>query len=174
MKLWVFALLLAMLLAPPAAAGDAAISVHHVEIRATAGAMTSTGGYARIVNSGHADVTLVRVDADFAAKVEIHTMFAEDGLMKMRPLEGGLVIPAHGKALLKPGGNHLMFMGLSGAMKPGAMQHITLHFDDGHTVLVKAKAKKPADIAGAAYNHSAAGHDHSGQDTTIPMLQVTP
>ena len=161
MRLWVFALLPAMLLAPPAAAGDAAISVHQAEIRATAGAMTATGGYARIVNSGHADVTLVRVDADFAAKAEIHTMFAEDGVMKMRPLEGGLVIPAHGEALLKPGGNHLMFMGLTGAMKPGAMQHITLHFDDGHTVLVMAKVKKPADIGGAAHDHSGTGHDHS-------------
>ena len=160
--LWVFALLPALLLAPPAAASDAAISVHQAEIRATAGAMTATGGYARIVNTGHADVTLVRVDAEFAAKAEIHTMFADDGVMKMRPLEGGFVIPAHGEALLTPGDNHLMFMGLASAMKPGAMQHITLHFDDGQMVLVMAKVKKPADIGGAAHDHSAAGHDHSG------------
>ena len=153
-RLWVFALLPAVLMAPSAAAGDAGISVHQAEIRATAGAMTATGGYARIANSGNENVTLVRVDADFAAKSEIHMMFAEDGVMKMRPLEGGLVIPAHGEALLKPGGDHLMFMGLTGAMKPGAMQHITLHFDTGHTVSVVAKVKKPADIGGTAHAHS--------------------
>ena len=54
-----------------------------------------------------------------------------------------------------------MFMGLTGAMKPGVIQHITLHFDNGHKVLVMAKVKKPADIGGAAHAHSGKGHDHS-------------
>ena len=140
MRLWVFALLLAMLLAPPAAAGDAAISVDQVEIRATAGAMTATGGYARIVNSGHADVTLVELMLILRPRLK-SIRFRRGWRDENEATQGGLVIPAHGKALLKPGGNHLMFMGLTGAMKPGAMQHITLHFDDGHTVLVMAKVK---------------------------------
>ena len=46
-------------------------------------------------------------------------MFAEDGVMKMRPLGGGLAAPAYGEALLKLAGVHLMFVGLTGAMKPG-------------------------------------------------------
>ena len=157
----VFALLPVVLTAPPIVAGDTAISVHQAEIAATAGTMTATGGYLHIANSGHADLTLVRVDADFAVKAEIHMTFAEDGVMKMRPLESGLVIPAHGKALLKPGGAHLMFMGLTGAMRPGAMQHITLHFDTGHAVSVVAKVKKPADIGGAAHAHSKKVHYHA-------------
>ena len=78
MRLWVFALLPAMLLAPPAAAGDAAISVHQAEIRATAGAMTATGGYARIVNSGHADVTLVGLMLILRPRLK-SIRFAEDG-----------------------------------------------------------------------------------------------
>ena len=160
-RLWVFALLPAVLIAPPAVVGDSGVSVHQAEIRATAGTMTATGGYARIANSGNEDVTLVRVDANFAAKSEIHMMFAEDGVMKMRPLEGGLVIPAYSEALLKPGGVHLMFMGLTGAMKPGVTQHITLHFDNGRKVLVMAKVKKPADIGGTAHAHSGKEHDHS-------------
>ena len=84
-----------MLLAP-ATAGDAAISASGRNPCHCWGD-DGTGGYARIVNSGHADVTLVRVDADFAAKAEIHTMFAEDGVMKMRPLRGRSAGPAHGK-----------------------------------------------------------------------------
>ena len=156
-----FALLQTFLLASTATAGDTEISVQHAEIRATFGTMTATGGYARISNSGHAAVTLVGIDVDFADKVEIHTMFVESGVMKMRPLEGGLVIPAHGEALLEPGGNHLMFMGLTGAMKPGSIQQIILRFDDGQTVSLMAKVKKPADISGARHDHSAKGHDHS-------------
>ena len=143
------------------AASDTVISVHQAEIRATAGAMTATGGYARIENTGHQDVTLVSIDAGFATKSEIHTMIAEDGVMKMRRLEGGFVIPAHGEALLRPGGNHLMFIGLSGAMKPGSLQQIILHFDNGEMVSVMAAVKKPADI-GTGHDHSGTGHDHSG------------
>ena len=30
-------------------------------------------------------------------------------------------------SVVEAGGNHLMFMGLTGAMLPGAMQQITLH-----------------------------------------------
>ena len=75
-RLWVFALLPAVLIAPPAVVGDSGVSVHQAEIRATAGAMTATGGYARIANSGNENVTLIRVDADFAAKSEVHMMFA--------------------------------------------------------------------------------------------------
>lgn len=141
------------------AASDTFISVHEAEIRATAGAMTATGGYARIENTGHQDVTLIRIDAGFATQSEIHAMTAEDGVMKMRRLQGGLVIPAHGEALLKPGGNHLMFIGLTGAMKTGSLQLIILHFDNGITVPVMAAVKKPADI-GAGRDHSGVGHDH--------------
>ncbi len=162
----------------PAVAGDrshdisqhALISVHQAEIRATAGAMTATGGYARFKNVGHDDVALIRVDVEFAAKAEIHTIFAEDGVMKMRPLDGGLVIPARGEALLAPGRNHLMFMGLTAVLKPGSIRHINFHFDDGQMVSVMAKVKKPSDIDGANHDHSNrdhsssdhASHDHSG------------
>lgn len=161
-RMWFFALLSPVLLSLPATAGDAEVSVHQAEIRATAGAMTATGGYARITNFGPVDVRLVGVDVDFAAKAEIHTMFAKDGVMKMRPLERGLVIPAGGHAKLKPGGDHLMFMGLTTAMEPGSVQHITFVFDDGNTIMVMAHVKKPADIGGGVHDQSVAEHDHTG------------
>ena len=160
-RLGFFVLLSAIFLTFPTGASDTAISVYQAEIRATAGEMTATGGYARIVNSGHAALTLVRVDADFAARAEIHQIFAEDGVMKMRPLIGGLIIPAHGEALLRPGGNHLMFTGLAAELKPGTTRYFTLHFDDGKTVSVMAKVKRPADIGDSVHNHSGTQHNHS-------------
>ena len=150
MRLWVFALLPAMLLAPPAAAGDAAISVHQAEIRATAGAM-ATGGYARIVNSGHADVTLVRVDADFAAKAEIPRC-SPRWCDENAATRGW---PCHSRTwrgVDEAGRQSSDVYGLTGSMKLGDAAHY-LHFDDGHTVLVMAKVKKPADIGSAARDH---------------------
>jgi hypothetical protein len=61
-----------------------------------------------------------------------------------------------------------MFIGLTGAMKPGSLQQIILHFDNGEMVSVMAAVKKPADIgtdhdhSGTSPDHSGTGHDHSG------------
>ena len=47
--------------------------------------------------------------------------------MKMRPLDGGIEIPAGGMVTLKPGGMHLMLMGLAEPLEPGRMLEITLN-----------------------------------------------
>ncbi len=57
--------------------------------------------------------TLVSVSTPAAERGEIHDMtMTDDGVMKMRHLADGLEIPAGGTVELKPGGMHLMFLGL--------------------------------------------------------------
>ena len=53
-----------------------------------------TGGYFKIENDGNTADVLIGISADFAMKSEIHEMKMEGDVMKMRPLENGLVIPA--------------------------------------------------------------------------------
>jgi periplasmic copper chaperone A len=87
-----------------------------------------TGGYLKIENNGYSDEVLIGVSADFAMKSEIHEMKMEGDVMKMRPLENGLVIPANGEVYLKPGGYHLMFMKLKQQMVPMDVHQVTLKF----------------------------------------------
>ena len=134
------------------------ITVAHIELRATVAGMKATGGYAHITNDSTQDVRLVAVEAGFAAKAEIHTMIAVDGVMKMRQLKNGLVIPAGGHARLEPGGNHLMFMGLSAPLLAGIQHAITLHFDNGVAITEMAHVKRPADIGKHTGDHA---HDAS-------------
>ncbi len=134
------------------------IMVDDVVIRATAGGMTATGGYATIRNHGDTDDRLVGVQADFAGKAEIHTMENVDGVMKMRPLANGVLVPASGMLTLAPGGKHLMFMALDGVMEPGSMKSVTLVFEKAGEIAVMAHVKKPGDIAKAGHD------DHSGHD----------
>ena len=138
----------------PAIADQSAVTVRHVELRATAGGMTATGGYAHLENTGPTDIRLVGVEAGFAKLSEIHTMQMVDGVMKMRPLEGGLIIPAGGHARLEPGGHHLMFMGLTAPLQPGMTPDITLVFDNGARITLPAEVKKPADIGTGGHNHA--------------------
>lgn len=93
-----------------------------------------TGGYFTIENHGDTVDVLVGVSADFAMKIEIHEMKMEGDVMKMRPLDDGLEIPAGGKVHFKPGGYHLMFMKLKQQMVPMDVHQVTLTFKSSGSV----------------------------------------
>ena len=113
-----------------------------------------------IHNHGRKADRLIGVSAEFAAKSEIHEMIHDNGVMKMRPLDGGIEIPAGGMVTLKPGGMHLMLMGLAEPLEPGRMLEITLEFASGHSIRVPAHVKGPADIT-IGTGDGANGHGHS-------------
>src|ERR1700740_370067 len=71
-------------------AGDLVIS--QAWSRATPGGAKTGGGFLTIENKGTSPDKLVGVSADAAGKVEVHQMTMDGGVMKMRPLEGGLTI----------------------------------------------------------------------------------
>lgn len=116
-------LALALALASPAAAqefkaGD--LTVERPWSRATPAGAQVAGGYMVIRNAGSAPDRLLSVASDISGKAEIHTMAVDDkGVMTMRMVEGGLEIPAGGTVELKPGGYHLMFIGLKAPPKEG-------------------------------------------------------
>ena len=101
-----------------------------------------TGGYLKIENNGYSDEVLIGVSADFAMKSEIHEMKMEGDVMKMRPLENGLVIPANEEVYLKPGGYHLMFMKLKQQMVSMDIHQVTLTFKNSSSVTLPMMVHK--------------------------------
>lgn len=95
--------------------------------RATAGAGRTSAVYFSITNKGPADTLLSATGDDFAMG-EVHEHINDGGIMRMRPVEGGLPVPA-GTTELKPGGYHLMLVGLKAALKPGETLPVILHFE---------------------------------------------
>ena len=59
------------------------------------------------------------------------------GVMKMRELKGGLVIPAHGTVTLAPNGDHIMFTGLKQPLTKGAVAKATLTFEHAGAIPVE-------------------------------------
>ena len=96
--------------------------------RATPPNAPTGAGYLTITNAGDVPDRLIAVEAPDATKGEIHEMKVKDGVMTMRPVEGGLEIPAHGSVTLAPGGFHLMFMGLKSPFVEGGKLPVTLTF----------------------------------------------
>lgn len=115
------------------------------------------GGYMTITNTGESADVLVGVKADFP-RVEIHESVEEDGVMKMNHV-GRIEIPAGETVELKPGGYHVMFMGLSEPLEEGGTIPATLVFENAGEVEVTFNVE-------ARGEHDHSGHDHSGHDHT--------
>lgn len=163
------ALSAAMFAAPAVAdeikAGDLVIS--QAWSRATPGGAKVAGGYLTIENKGTAADKLVSVSADIAGKADVHEMATENGVMKMRPLDKGLVIDAGKTVKLAPGGYHLMLQELKGAFKQGDKVPVTLQFERAGKVVVSLDvqgvgAQAPSDAGHSGHMDMKKMPDHSG------------
>ena len=96
-------------------------------VRGTVPAQTSTGAYVTL--SSTADAKVVRAASPVAKIVEIHESTVKNGVNQMNAVEV-LQLPA-GKAVeLKPGGLHVMLMGLANPLKPGEKVPLTFTIED--------------------------------------------
>ncbi|MBL8581972.1 MAG: copper chaperone PCu(A)C, partial [Rhizobiaceae bacterium] len=111
-------------------------------------------GYITLKNDGNEADRLVSATGEIAGKTEVHEMaVGADGVMTMRPVEGGIEIPAGATVELKPGGFHVMFMNLKQGVKEGETFNGTLTFEKAGTVDVEFEVQA---IGGTS------GHDDHG------------
>jgi copper(I)-binding protein len=113
------------------------LEIGHPWSRATPAGAKVAGGYFTITNNGSTPDRLVSISSDISEKAELHEMGVKDGVMTMRPVTGGLEIPAGGKVVLGPGSYHVMFMDLKQPPKQGEMFAATLTFERAGTVTIK-------------------------------------
>ena len=139
-----------VLMGQPAQAGD--VMVMSPWARATPAGAKVGAGYMMMHNGGAAADRMVSAATDVADHVEIHEMSMDNGVMKMRQLPGGIEIPAGKMVELKPGGYHLMLVGLKQPLKVGETIKATVTFEKAGAVPVELKVEPIG--AGAP------GHEH--------------
>lgn len=127
------------------------INVNHPWARATPGAVKNSAAFMIFDNKGAAD-KLIGVTGDIAREIQIHSMVTEAGVMKMREIKS-LDIPANGKAELKPGGFHVMLIGLKDGLKEGEKFPLKLKFEKAGEVTVQVTAEKPGAHDHAEHKH---------------------
>lgn len=110
---------------------------------------------------GHAD-KLLSASSPVAGVVELHTHTSDNGVMRMRRIDA-IDVPAGGKAVLKPGGLHLMLMNLKHPLKEGDKIDLTLVFEKAGKIAVKVPVLKVGSPGpgGMAHGAGSAGA-HSG------------
>jgi copper(I)-binding protein len=96
-------------------------------------------------------------------------MTMDGGVMKMRPVEGGLEILPGQTITLKPGGFHIMLLDLKHPLEAGGTMKATLKFDHAGTVDVEYPvaaigAPAPGGAADAGGNSMMMSGDHGGMN----------
>jgi periplasmic copper chaperone A len=104
--------------------------------RATPNGAKIGAGYLTIENKGTTADKLIGVNGDIAGKIELHEMSMNNGVMKMRPVDGGLTIDPGKTVKLAPNGYHLMIMDLKNPLKQGDKVPVTLSFEKAGKVAV--------------------------------------
>jgi copper(I)-binding protein len=129
--------ILAAALGVPAFAADYDVGSIHIAqpwARATPKGASSAAGYMTITNKGSEPDRVSCVSSDASAQCQIHSMTMDNGVMKMRPVEGGLEIKPGETVTLKPGSYHIMLLDLKHPLDAGTTMKATLKFDKAGTV----------------------------------------
>jgi copper(I)-binding protein len=129
-----------VIIAGAALAQTGQLEVSNAWARATP-AKAETGIAYLTIRSPTAD-RLLSVSSPVAKKAELNSMEMSGMVMKMRPL-AALDIPAGQPVTLKPGGDHIMLMGLNGPLREGQSFPLTLTFEKAGAREVTVAVEKP-------------------------------
>lgn len=124
--------------------------------RATMPRQPTGVAYLTIENKGKNGDKLIAASSPAAKSVEIHNMWMEGEVMKMREVPGIELKPAS-KVVMTPGdGYHLMLMGLRQTLKPGDKFPMTLTFEKAGKTEVTVVVRDRKEMQESAAHH---GHE---------------
>jgi hypothetical protein len=131
----------ALLLAAPARAHHdtvlGAITIGHPWARA-AGANTNGAAFMTLRNAGRAADRLVAGSTPAARVVELHTHIRDGEVMRMRPVND-IPLPVGETVRLRPGGLHVMLIGLTEPLRQGTTVPLTLRFAEAGETTVQVE-----------------------------------
>ena len=111
-------------------------------------AKTGAAYVTKISNHGSKIDRLIDASAPVAKRVEVHTNIIENGIAKMRHVKAIDINPGH-SITLKPGGYHIMLMGLKAPLKIGDIFPLTLTFEKAGEIKVMTEIRK----IGGSHSH---------------------
>lgn len=136
-------------LALTAVSALAQVKVEGAWARPTVPGQQGGGGFMAVVSSQ--DDKLVGGRTPVAQRFELHTMAMKGDVMEMRQV-ASVALPAGRKVEFKPGGLHVMFIGLKQPLALGTKVPVTLKFEKAGEVKV--------DFEITSRPHAAADHKH--------------
>ncbi|MBF0182950.1 MAG: copper chaperone PCu(A)C [Magnetococcales bacterium] len=141
----------------PMALWAADLAVQDAWVRAIPPNMQTTAAYMVLRNAGTSGKTVVGAASPLFARVEFHETVQQGGVAAMMARDS-LVIDAGGQVTLKPGGYHMMLIGLQGKpLQAGDKVPLKLRLSDGSEVAINADVRA-AQTPAAQEQHHHHGH----------------
>ncbi|WP_394496930.1 copper chaperone PCu(A)C [Shewanella sp. ENK2] len=131
----------------------AGIMLSDGHVRAMPASVPNTAAYMTLMNHTDKAITLVAVNTPVAKEAQLHTLIEENGMVKMRQVEG-FEIPSHGTLSLQASGDHIMLLSLTEPLKEGDTVPLELVFKNGELLQVELTVEKKAS------NESQESHHH--------------
>ena len=128
-------------MSPAKAVTKGTITVSNPWARASAGRAANGAAYFAIANKGASADRLIGVEAAVARKASLHSHTMSGGIMRMRPVKGGLTVAPGGRLGFAPGGTHVMLMGLKAPLKAGESFPLTLIFQGAGRIILKVPVR---------------------------------
>ena len=131
-----------------ASAAQTLLVASNVRIRLMPPGSDNTALYLTLKNKGKMPARLVGAEVfdtkdhkPLATEVLLHQTVTKGNTKKMEHIEGIDIAPGK-RIFLRPGGHHIMLIGLKHSLKHGETYDIKLNFADKSTVFTTAKVKK--------------------------------
>ncbi|MGL5047243.1 MAG: copper chaperone PCu(A)C [Shewanella sp.] len=121
-------------------------------VRAMPETVPNTAAYFTLENQTDKAVRLIGVDTSVAKEAQLHTIIEDQGMVKMRHVEG-FDIPSHGVLTLTPSGEHVMLLGLKAPLVLDQQVELQLEFDDGKKMAITLPVTKTAENTAAQKHH---------------------
>ena len=114
------------------------LTVRDAWARETVPGQKTAAVYLTIDNRGGSD-RLTNAWSRAARSATLHSSWSDGGIARMRPMTGGLDLPAGERVVLKPGGGHIMLSGLGLVLRRGDSITMGLGFErsDERTIRVR-------------------------------------
>jgi len=127
------------------------LTISHPWSRATAPSQKVGAVFMTITTNGNNTDRLIGAQSPDAETVQIHGHTMDNGIMRMRPVDG-IPVPADGEAVLAPGGFHIMLIGLKAPLFEETVIPLTLIFETAgqveiEAVIEAAGARQPSALA---------------------------
>lgn len=114
------------------------IMIQDPYVRSSTPTSKTGAAFMTVMNNTDSDDRLIAAASDVAGRVELHTHIEDaNGVMTMTEIEGGIPVAAGETHILKRGGDHVMFMGLNGALEQGSEITVTLTFEKAGDIEVQ-------------------------------------
>ena len=130
------------------------IEIKDAYVRATPPGLVNSAAFMKVENNTSENISIVKATSNLAKNVELHTHDMKDGVMRMYQVPK-IDIPKNGQVELKPGGFHVMLIGLNNPLKKGKIATLSLEFSNGETKTIQAPIKS---VMGGM-NHKQMSHD---------------